>query len=98
MNNNPTAKILVVEDENIVAKDIQNTLKGLGYVVTAVVASGEEAIQKAAETQPDLVLMDIMLKGYQDGVEAARQILTRYNIPVIYLTAYTDETTLERAK
>jgi PAS domain S-box-containing protein len=98
MNNNPAAKILVVEDENIVAKDIHNTLKDLGYIVTAVVASGEEAIQKAEETQPDLVLMDIMLKGYQDGVEAARQIITRYNIPVVYLTAYTDETTLQRAK
>ncbi|MGH7600174.1 MAG: PAS domain S-box protein, partial [bacterium] len=91
-------KILVVEDENIVAKDIQNTLKALGYTVTAVVASGEEAIQKAGETQPDLVLMDIMLKGYQDGVEAARQIFARFNIPVVYLTAYTDETTLQRAK
>jgi PAS domain S-box-containing protein len=98
MDSNPAAKILVVEDENIVAKDIQNTLKGLGYTVTAVVASGEEAIQKAGETQPDLVLMDIMLKGYQDGVEAARQIFARYNIPVVYLTAYTDETTLQRAK
>jgi PAS domain S-box-containing protein len=98
MDSNPAAKILVVEDENIVAKDIQNTLKALGYTVTAVVASGEEAIQKAGETQPDLVLMDIMLKGYQDGVEAARQIFARFNIPVVYLTAYTDETTLQRAK
>jgi PAS domain S-box-containing protein len=62
------------------------------------VASGEEAIHKAGETQPDLVLMDIMLKGYQDGVEAARQIFARFNIPVVYLTAYTDETTLQRAK
>lgn len=98
MDSNPATKILVVEDENIVAKDIQNTLKALGYTVTAVVASGEEAIQKAGETQPDLVLMDIMLKGYQDGVEAARQIFARFNIPVVYLTAYTDETTLQRAK
>jgi PAS domain S-box-containing protein len=98
MASNPATKILVVEDENIVAKDIQNTLKALGYTVTAVVASGEEAIQKAEETQPDLVLMDIMLKGYQDGVEAARQIFARFNIPVVYLTAYTDETTLQRAK
>lgn len=98
MDSNPAAKILVVEDENIVAKDIQTTLKALGYTVTAVVASGEEAIQKTGETQPDLVLMDIMLKGYQDGVEAARQIFARFNIPVVYLTAYTDETTLQRAK
>ncbi|MDZ7290530.1 MAG: response regulator [candidate division KSB1 bacterium] len=98
MNSQIPARILIVEDENIVAKDIQNTLKGLGYEVTAIVASGEDAILKAAETRPDLVLMDIMLKGYQDGVEAAQQILALYNIPVIYLTAYTDEKTLQRAK
>jgi len=91
-------KILIVEDENIVAKDIQNTLKSLGYLVTGVVASGEEAIPKVEETRPDLVLMDIMLRGYQDGVEAAQKILALYNIPVIYLTAYTDGKTLQRAK
>jgi len=98
MNSEQPTKILVVEDENIVAKDIQNTLKSLGYVVTGIVATGEDAIQKAGETRPDLVLMDIMLKGYQDGVEAAQHILARYNIPVIYLTAFTDEKTLQRAK
>lgn len=92
------ARILIVEDENIVAKDIHNTLQSLGYIVTATVATGEEAIQKAGETRPDLVLMDIMLKGYQDGVEAAQKILAMYNIPVIYLTAYSDDRTLQRAK
>ncbi|MDZ7261538.1 MAG: PAS domain S-box protein [candidate division KSB1 bacterium] len=92
------AKVLVVEDENIVAMDIQNTLKKLGYVVTAIASSGEEAIQKAAETQPELVLMDIVLKGSMDGVAAAEQIRARFNIPVIYLTAYADEDTLQRAK
>jgi len=91
-------KILIVEDENIVAKDIQNTLKSLGYLVAGVAASGEEAIQKTGETRPDLVLMDIMLRGYQDGVEAAQTILAQHNIPVIYLTAYTDDKTLQRAK
>lgn len=91
-------KILVVEDERIVAKDIQINLQQLGYLVPAVAASGEQAISKAAETSPDLVLMDINLKGEIDGVEAARQIYTRFNIPVIYLTAYSDDTTLERAK
>ena len=95
MNN---AKILVVEDERIVAKDIQVSLEDLGYTVPAVVASGEEAISKAAETFPDLVLMDINLKGNIDGVEAARQIRTRFDVPVIYLTAYSDDNTLERAK
>lgn len=93
-----SAKILVVEDEKIVAKDIINTLKRLGYFVTAAVSSGEEAIIKASEAQPDLILMDIRLKGKMDGIEAAEEIRTNYNIPVIYLTANADETTLQRAK
>ena len=92
------AKVLVVEDENIVAKDIQISLKKLGYEVPAIAASGKIAIEKAAETSPDLVLMDIRLKGDMDGVEAGKEIHTRFNIPVIYLTAYSDEDTLERAK
>lgn len=93
-----SAKILVVEDECIVAKDLQNRLNKFGYVVLTIASSGEEAINKAAETCPDLVLMDINLKGDMDGVEAAKQIHTRFNIPVIYLTAYADDNTLERAK
>ena len=92
------AQILVVEDEKIVAKDIQNTLEGLGYAVPAVASYGEEAIEVTAETQPDLVLMDIVLKGELDGVEAAEQIRTRFDIPVVYLTAFSDEETLQRAK
>ncbi|HEY9845909.1 MAG TPA: response regulator, partial [Candidatus Caenarcaniphilales bacterium] len=92
------AKILVVEDESIVAQDIQASLKSMGYTVPAVVASGEEAIKKAAQTHPDLVLMDIHLQGAMDGVEAARQISTHLNIPVIYLTANADDSTFERAK
>ena len=92
------AKILVVEDESIVAKDIEKRLKSLGYAVPAVVSSGEEAIKKTAQTHPDLVLMDIKIKGDVDGVEAATQIRARFNIPVVYLTAYSDEKTLERAK
>lgn len=93
-----SVKILVVEDEGIIAKDIQNRLKKLGYVVDNVVSSGEKAVEKAAETHPDLVLMDINLAGDMDGVEAARQIFNRFNIPVIYLTAYTNKEILERAK
>ena len=92
------ARIMVVEDEGIVARDIQNRLKGLGYAVPAIASSGLEAVKKAAETQPDLVLMDIRLKGDMDGVKAAEQIGARFNIPIIYLTAYADEETLERAK
>ncbi|MFQ5616738.1 MAG: response regulator, partial [Anaerolineales bacterium] len=91
-------QILVVEDENIVAMDIQNRLRRLGYAVPAVVSSGEEAIDKAAETHPDLVLMDIKLKGEMDGVAAAEQIRARFGIPAIYLTANADEATLQRAK
>lgn len=91
-------QILVVEDERIVATGIRNMLGTLGYRVPAVVASGEEAIKKAAELHPDLVLMDIVLQGEMDGIEAAEQIRRRFNIPVIYLTAYADEATLQRAK
>lgn len=91
-------KILVVEDERVVARDIEKRLKKLGYVVVANVASGEDAVRKAAELRPDLVLMDIQLKGVMDGIEAAEQIRTEFAIPVIYLTAYADETTLQRAK
>lgn len=90
--------ILIVEDENIVAKDLENRLKGLGYTVNAIVPSGEEAIERAANLQSDLVLMDIKLKGKVDGIVAAKQIRTLFNIPVIFITAYADEETLERAK
>lgn len=91
------SKIMIVEDEWITADDIRMSLQSLGYTVTSISSSGEEAIQKAGEERPDLVLMDIMLKGEMDGIEAARQIRSIYNIPIIYLTAYTDEKILERA-
>ena len=91
-------QILVVEDEVIVGMDIQRRLKNLGYIVPVVVSSGEEAITKVRENNPDLVLMDINLYGKMDGIEAALKIHSFSDIPVIYLTAYTDEITLERAK
>jgi PAS domain S-box-containing protein len=91
-------KILVVEDESIVAMDIKHRAEGLGYSVTGITPSGEGAIQKASETLPDLVLMDIVLKGDMDGVEAAQKIRDTLDIPVVYLTAYSDEKTLKRAK
>jgi PAS domain S-box len=91
-------KILIVEDEGLVAKNIQSRLKRLGYAIVALASSGEEAIRKAEETHPDLVLMDIILEGDMDGVEAAKQIYSRFNIPVVYLTAYADDDTLRRAK
>src|SRR2546422_3468066 len=93
-----STQILVVEDESIVAKDLARRLQDRGYAVPVVVSSGADAIQKAAETRPGLILMDIHLRGEIDGVEAAAQIRTRFDIPVVYLTAYADEATLERAK
>lgn len=90
--------ILVVEDESIVAKDIQNSLKKLGYSVPSIENSGEDAIDAAGQHRPDLILMDIMLKGEISGIEAAEQIKNRYQIPVIFLTAYADESTLSKAK
>jgi diguanylate cyclase (GGDEF)-like protein len=92
------SRVLVVEDEAIVATDIAGTLRGLGCLVTAVAASGEAAIEAAEAMRPDLVLMDIRLKGDIDGVKAAREIGDRFGIPVVYLTAHADEQTLRRAK
>ena len=91
------AQILVVEDENIIALDIQNRLKTLGYSVPTIASSGEEALQKATAWHPDLVLMDIVLKGDMDGIDAAER-LVMLNVPVVYLTAYADMQTLQRAK
>lgn len=92
------ARILVVEDESIVALDIQDRLESLGYEVPATVASGERAIEQAGALRPDLVLMDIRLQGRMDGVEAADQIRQQFGIPVIYLTANADHPTVQRAK
>ncbi len=91
-------RILVVEDESVVAKDIQWSLKSLGYTICGWASSGEEALEKVEALKPDLVLMDIVLKGGVDGVEAAEHIRTNFDIPVVYLTAYADEHTLQRAK
>ncbi len=91
-------RILIVEDQIIVARDEQHILETLGYTVVGAAATGEDAIKLAETLQPDLVLMDIMLKGEMDGVEAARHIRERFDIPVIFVTAYADPATLERAK
>ncbi|MEG3879200.1 EAL domain-containing protein [Microcoleus sp. herbarium7] len=89
-------KIMIVEDESIIAEDISDSLISLGYRVTDIVYSGEEAIVSAAEFRPDLVLMDVNLQGEIDGITAAEEIRSRFQIPVIYLTAYADENTLRR--
>jgi AmiR/NasT family two-component response regulator len=88
-------RILVVEDEHIVVMGIRRMLKSLGHTITGVASSGEEAISKAETTRPDLVLMDIRLKGNLNGIEASKEIMTRLGIPVIYLTACSDRKLLE---
>lgn len=96
MDNRQSIKILIVEDEIITAKALERNLTNAGYNVLGIATSGEEAIQKAVHVEPDLVLMDIRLKGIVDGVMAAQRIQTHYDIPVIYLTAHSDEDTLKR--
>jgi len=95
---NTAKKILIVEDEIIIAEGIQRKLKVMDYDVLAIVSSGEEAIKRIKENNPDLVLMDIVIHGKMDGIETAGQIHSHFDIPVVYLTAYADDTTLERAK
>jgi DNA-binding LytR/AlgR family response regulator len=90
--------VLVIEDESIVSKDIQHSLKKLGYNVAGAASTGEKAIDLALDIKPDVVLMDIMLKGDMTGIEAASKIREELNIPVVYLTAYADEATLAKAK
>ncbi|MCU0359281.1 MAG: response regulator [Bacteroidia bacterium] len=90
--------IFIVEDESIVAKDIQNSLIKLGYNVVGIANNGADAIAKVVELAPDLVLMDIMIKGNLTGIEASEKIKEQINVPVIFLTAYADESTLTRAK
>jgi len=92
-----TGHILVVEDEGIVSLDIQNRLRRAGYTIAGVASSGVEALDQATAAKPDLVLMDIKLQGRLDGIETARLIRDRLNVPVVYLTAYADEETLKRA-
>ncbi len=91
-------RILVVEDELIIAKGIERRLRALGYEVVDTVASGEEAVAKALELCPDLVLMDICLQGAMDGVAAAEKIRGAIEIPIVFLTAYADSDSLNRAK
>ncbi len=90
--------ILIVEDERVIALHLKQQLEAMGYRAAAVVASGERAVEKASELCPDLVLMDIHLEGALDGIEAASQIRANYRIPVVFLTAYGEDETLQRAK
>ena len=91
-------RILVVEDDAIIAMEIAERLNRMSYGVAGIVPTGEEAIARAVQEQPDLVLMDIRLHGEMDGTEAARRITAQMDIPVIYITAYSDQKTREQAR
>ncbi len=91
-------KILIVEDEAIIAMEIENQLQSLGYQVTSIVDTGEKAVKKAEEDKPNLILMDIRIKGELDGIDTAEEIRNKFGIPVIFSTAYLDEERIERAK
>jgi PAS domain S-box-containing protein len=90
--------ILIVEDEAVTSMDIRKSLLELGYSVSAIATTGELAVKKAGELHPDLILMDIMLAGKMNGIEAAEEIKKQYRIPVVYLTAYSDDNFLAKAK
>jgi PAS domain S-box-containing protein len=92
------ADILIVEDEALVAADLGDRLREMGYNVTGEIASGEEALEKMPHLRPDLILMDIVLDGEMDGIEAARQVRSRWDTPVVFLTAHADNNTLRRAR
>jgi signal transduction histidine kinase len=94
----PDARILIVEDESIIALDIKTSLQHAGYSVAGVASSGEEAIALALAQKPDLLLMDIRLRGQMDGIEAAQQIRAQFPCPVVFLTAHADRQTLDRAQ
>lgn len=91
-------KILIVEDEAIVAMDLQQRLEQLGYSVVGTAMGGAKALELSGLLEPELVLMDIRLQGGMDGIEAATEIRRRFDLPVLYLTAHSDEATLNRAK
>jgi PAS domain S-box-containing protein len=91
-------RVLIVEDEAIIAEDLRQTLEWLGYGIFGVVRSGDAAIEAMKDATPDLVLMDIRIRGQMDGIDTARELQARASVPIIYLTSHSDETTLARAK
>ena len=93
-----SSKILIVEDEIIIAIDLKIRLENLGYFVPGIAVNGDDAIKKTGEKNPDLILMDIVLNGEKDGIEVAQQIRDQYNIPIIYLTGSQNNSLMERAK
>ncbi len=91
-------RVMIVEDEYIIGADLKNDLEDLGYIVTGLVESGEKAVRKADKDRPDIILMDIVLNGEMDGIEAAEQIRSYLHIPIIFVTSFLDQERLERAK
>jgi CheY-like chemotaxis protein len=85
-----SASVFIVEDEAIIAQDVRITLEGLGYRIIGISSSGEESVRRVAALQPDLVLMDIKIKGPIDGLQAGGEILSRFRIPVVFMSAYSD--------
>ncbi len=90
--------VIVVEDESIVSRDIQNSLKKIGYNVVGAAATGDAAIELIDELKPDIILMDIMLKGDKNGITVAEYVKENHNIPIVFLTAYADSATFSKAK
>ena len=91
------AQILIVEDQAVVALDLRYRLTQLGFGVVGIADTGQEAVKLALETEPNLILMDIKLRDEMDGIQAAKHIRAHFSVPILYLTAYTDEETLQRA-
>ena len=91
------ARLMIVEDDLSAAEDMRKRLENLGYIVSAIESSGEEAVRKVEVSAPDLILMAILLKGEMNGIEAAEQIKTRFDIPVVYMTAQKDDALIARA-
>jgi CheY-like chemotaxis protein len=98
MKHTLNSKILIVEDDNLIAKDLEELLKGLDYNTLGIVSNGKDAIKITEEKKPDLILMDIVLKGELDGIQTAQIIKENYNTPFIYLTAYYDKEVLKIAQ
>jgi CheY-like chemotaxis protein len=94
----PEPRALIVEDETLIAEELKERLSRLGFSVIAAVDTADEGIAIATREHPDLVLMDIRLKGEKDGVQAAREIREQVDVPIVYLTAHSDRQTVERAK
>jgi DNA-binding response OmpR family regulator len=93
----PEPRALIVEDETLIAEELKERLSRLGFSVIAAVDTADEGIAIATREHPDLVLMDIRLKGEKDGVQAAREIREQVDVPIVYLTAHSDRQTVERA-